>query len=187
MAQAYAAAPARGAACAGVAGYRRPMASGIVAGMNAPFLARIRHSRIASTAALLLSFALPFLWALSTGLVWDLGKRLPGSVSDTSIAFPSGAPLIAIVIAAWLVGFLALQRRLRGERRAVWLAGAVAVAAFCACFTWQFGSAEWNPWPEPGSVNLFPLRFAAALAMAALGSAFGAAYLTPRPAAAPAA
>ena len=68
----------------------------------------------------------------------------------------------------------------------MWLAGAVAVAAFCACFTWQFGSAEWNPWPEPGSVNLFPLRFAAALAMAALGSAFGAAYLAPRPEAAPA-
>lgn len=163
------------------AGYRRGPASGIVPGMTATLAARIRDSRIASTAALLLSFALPFLWALSTSLVWQLGKRVPGSVSDTAIAFPSGLALIAIVLAAWLIGFAALRRRVRSQRRAAWLANTVAVAAFCVCFTWQFGSADWNPRPDAGLTNLFPLRFALALAAAYLASACAAAYLAPRP------
>ncbi|QQQ01857.1 hypothetical protein [Lysobacter enzymogenes] len=150
-------------------------------GMTATLAARIRDSRIASTAALLLSFALPFLWALSTTLVWQLGKRVPGSVTDTAIAFPSGLALIAIVLAAWLIGFVALRRRVRSQRRAAWMANTVAVAAFCACFTWQFGSADWNPRPEAGLTNLFPLRFAFALAVAYVVSACAAAYLAPRP------
>jgi len=164
----------------GAPGYRRRSASGIVVGMTAHFAARLRDSRIASTFALLLSFALPFLWALSTGLVWEWGKRIPGSVSDTAIAFPSGIPLVAIVLAAWLIGFLALRRRLCSQRRAVWMADTVAVIAFCVCFTWQFGGADWNPRPEAGLTNLFPLRFALATLAAYLGSAAMAAYLTPR-------
>lgn len=133
----------------------------------------------------MLSFALPFLWVLSTGVVWDLGKRLPGNVSDTAIAFPSGIALVAIVLAAWLAAFVALRRRAGSERRALWLANALAVAAFCACFTWQFGSAEWHPWPQERSTNLFPFRFAAAALLACLGSAGMAAILAPRAATAP--
>ncbi|QWP78087.1 hypothetical protein J5226_06735 [Lysobacter sp. K5869] len=145
--------------------------------MTGTFAARIRDSRIASTATLLLSFALPFLWALSTGLVWELGKRVPGSASDTSIGFPSGVPLIAIVVAAWAIGFVASRRRVRSPWRAVVIADTVAVAAFCVCFTWQFGAAEWHPRPEPGLTNLFPLRFALAVVAGYLGSAAMAAYL----------
>ncbi|WP_175486082.1 hypothetical protein [Lysobacter sp. yr284] len=166
------------------AGYRRWPASGIVPAMTEPLAARIRDSRLASTAALLLSFALPFLWALSTRLVWELGKRVPGSVSDTSIALPSGLSLVTIVLVAWLIRFAALRSRVRSQRRAAWMADTLAVAAFCACFTWQFGRADWNPWPEPGSTNIFPLRFAVAVALGYAGSLCVATYLAPRAAAA---
>ena len=169
-----------GTQAASAADYRLPPASGIVTGMTGNLAASLRNSRIGLPAAMLLCFAAPFVWALSTVLVWELGKRVQGSASDTSISFPSGIALVSIVLAAWLVGWW-LSRRVAGSTlaRTLW-ADTVAVAAFCVCFTWQFGGGEWHPAPVPGLTNIFPYRFAFAVALAYAVSAAGAVLLSRR-------
>ncbi|MEP6770973.1 MAG: hypothetical protein ABI893_04200 [Polaromonas sp.] len=148
--------------------------------MTKKFIPSTRSSRITSSAALFISFAAPFTWMLSTGLVWAVARKIPGSVSDTSISFPTGIPLVTIIFISWWVGFFVSQRTIKSKLRVTLVSNLAAVLAFCACFTFQFGAAEWNPVPDPGLINIFPIRFALAVLIAFACSMFAALYLAPR-------
>lgn len=150
--------------------------------MNKTLAARIRASRIASSTVLLLSFAVPFLWALSTGVIYDLGSDVTAATSDTAIMFnPLGIVFAALVMAVWLIGFAVAWRRLGPKPRIVALANTLAVAAVCVCFTWQLGAGVWNPRPMPELTNLFPFRIAIAVLLAYACSIWAARHVLPRP------
>jgi hypothetical protein len=143
--------------------------------------ASTRTSRIASSAALFISFTVPFIWVLSTSLVWAAGRKIPGSVEDTSISFPSGIPLVAIILISWLACFLVCQRTIKSKLLVTLASNLVAVLVFSVCLTFQLGAAVWNPIPDAGLINIFPIRFALAVLMAFVCSVFAAMYVAPRP------
>lgn len=149
--------------------------------MNRKIIASIRSSRIASSVVLFISFTVPFTWMLSTNLVWAAGRKIPGSVEDTSISFPSGIPLVAIVLTSWLACFFICQRIIQSKRLVTLASNVVAVLVFCACLTFQLGAAVWNPVPDAGLTNIFPMRFALAVLLAFACSVFVAMYVAPRP------
>lgn len=148
--------------------------------MTRKITASIRDSRIASSVVLLVSFAVPFTWALSTGLVWAAGRNIPGSVSDTSISFPTGIPLVAIIFTSWLVTFFIAHHLMKSKLLVMLVSNVAAVLFFGICATFQFGADIWSPLPDPGLTNLFPIRFALAVLMAFACSAFAAILLAPR-------
>ncbi|WP_235582324.1 hypothetical protein [Rhizobacter sp. Root1221] len=148
--------------------------------MTGKVTAGIRSSRIASSVVLLISFTVPFTWVLSTGLVWAAGRKIPGSVEDTSISFPTGIPLVAIILTSWLACFFVCHRIINSKLLATLASNAAAILAFCACLTFQLGAAVWNPIPDAGLMNIFPIRFALAVLIALACSALAAIYLAPR-------
>lgn len=154
--------------------------SGFLIRMTRKFTPSIKSLRLASSAALFISFVAPFVWMLSTSLIWAVGRKIPGSVSDTSISFPSGIPIVVIIFTSWWICFFAVQRFIKPRLRVTLASNLAAVLAFCVCFTFQFGAAEWNPVPDPGLINIFPIRFALAVLAAFACSVIAALYWVPR-------
>jgi hypothetical protein len=148
--------------------------------MTRKMIASIRSSRVASSVALFISFTVPFTWVLSTSLVWAAGRKIPGSMEDTSISFPTGIPLVAIILTSWLACFFVCQRIIESKLLVTLASNLVAVLVFCVCLTFQFGAAVWNPIPDAGLINIFPIRFALAVLMAFACSALAAMYVAPR-------
>lgn len=132
-------------------------------------------------AILLLCFALPFLFMLSSNLIWQIGRHLPGSVDDTCLALPSGLPLVLLLGLAWTGGFILFRRQLFPMAVAVALANALAIFAFLLLFALTndvvlyFGLSVLYLHPEEGLTNLFLIRLCLGIA-----SAFGASLLAAR-------
>ena len=140
----------------------------------------IHNSPIASAIALLFSFFVPFIWVLSTGLIWTISARLLSNVSDTSISFPSGLPLLLVIVICWLSSFLIFQRTMWSARRVTLISNTIAIVAFSICFSAQFGMEEWNPAPD-GWINIFPFRFALAVLIAYICSICATKYWSSTP------
>lgn len=123
---------------------------------------------------LLASFVAPFLYVMATGHVWQVGRRIPGNVMDMAIALPSGLPVMCMTCAAWIAGF-ALLRRLSCSMLVSLVAANVLAAAVCLLaflLSYREDTVLYENlrllalYPQEGELNLFPLRFALAAALA---------------------
>ena len=132
---------------------------------------------IVRIAILMLSFITPFVWALSTGLVWSLGKQIPGSVSDAAIAFPSGIPIVVFVVLTWVVCFIFFDRSVRSILASTLISNCFAVLVFIVLYTFQFGLSQWLPFLDDVT-NLLPMRFLLATVLSFAPSLLVARYFT---------
>ncbi|WP_175927497.1 hypothetical protein [Burkholderia cepacia] len=108
---------------------------------------------------------MPFIWVLSTDLIWAALKNVSQVTSDSAINIPSAMPLIAGVAGAWLLCAFALRRVVRSTLRTVLVCNVVATIVSCVAFTATFGASVWYVVSDE-LVNIYPVRFSLAVLIA---------------------
>ncbi|VWB33229.1 hypothetical protein BLA6993_01441 [Burkholderia lata] len=132
-------------------------------------VARVHDSWIARTLILGLSFLVPFIWILSTDLIWAALKNVSRNTSDASINIPTAMPLIASVVGAWFVCAFALGRVVKSTRRVILVCNVVAVIVFVVEFTMTIGTSDWAL-VSGELVSIYPIRFGLAVLIAFVSS-----------------
>jgi hypothetical protein len=130
---------------------------------------RVHDSWIARTLILGLSFLVPFIWILSTDLIWAALKNVSRVTSDASINIPTAIPLIASVAGAWFVCAFALGRFVKSTQRVILVCNAVAVIVFVVAFTMTIGTSDWAL-VSGELVSIYPIRFGLAVLIAFIAS-----------------
>ncbi|WP_322086997.1 hypothetical protein [Burkholderia sp. BCC1999] len=136
-------------------------------------VATLRGSWIARTLISGISFLVPFIWVLSTDLIWEALKNVSLVTIDAAINIPTGMPLISCVTGAWLLCAFALARAVKSTTRTVLVCNVVATIVFVVASTATVGASIWSI--VSGEFNIYPIRFGLAILIA-----FAASIMTSR-------
>ncbi|MGS0896014.1 hypothetical protein ACVBGC_26310 [Burkholderia stagnalis] len=126
------------------------------------FVASVQGSWIARTLILSASFLVPFVWGLSTDLIWAALKNISRITSDASINLPTAMPWISCMVGAWVACFLVVGRIVKSTLRATLASNVVAVIVFVIGLTLMLGTSDWKL-VSGDLVSIFPIRFAVAV------------------------